>query len=210
MSSSKTPQHWLAASLPVIIAAASTAYTIHLVQHPDPQLRYSAAWLPLFQLFALWILVGPVQKVLNRPGGTWSVSWLSGAGFSEREEEGWNEALVQGGIVSVMSVAWVRTFVGLDVPSAVALLVSSPRPQQKPLLTSSRASRYRYSSSISGPRRASGRVLQAPLSPSVSPQRYPSHRSITAPTASSCAQCTSLVRGTAVRTVTPLSTSSKR
>lgn len=132
MSSSQPSKPRLSAALPLILAAISTAYTIHLVQHPDPQIRHSAAWLPLLQLFALWILVGPVQKVLNRPGGTWTVSWLSGPGLNEqREEEGWNEAFVAGGVVAVMSFAWVRTFVGLDVPSAVALLVSISRRHSK-------------------------------------------------------------------------------
>lgn len=120
----------LQAVLPIPLAALSSAVTIYLVQHSNPQVRHSASWLPFVHLCALWFLVGPVQKVLNRPGGTWTVAWC-GAWLVEtvKEEDGWRQAVVHGGIVSAMSFAWVRTFVGLDVPSAVALLVSPPWTQ---------------------------------------------------------------------------------
>lgn len=113
----------LKTALPLILVAVSGAYTIHLVQHSNPQLRHSAAWLPLLHLLLLWILVA-LQKVLNRSGGKWSVSWVP---VNEHGEESWTDALLAGGVVAGMGVAVVRMFVGLDLASAVALLVGTSR-----------------------------------------------------------------------------------
>lgn len=112
---------------PIVLGALSGAYTIYLVQNADPRLRNSAVWLPALQMLGLWILADPVRWLLNRPGGKWSVSWMPagpGGGEASKGENGWTEAIVQGGLVSVASFAWMRAFVGLDAASAVAFLVS--------------------------------------------------------------------------------------
>lgn len=114
---------------PVILSALSGAYTIYLVQNADPRLRNSAAWLPALQMLVLWLLVDPARQALSRPGGSWSVTWIFaglGSGDASKGEGGWAEAIVQGGLVSIVNFGWTRAFVGLDVPSAVAFLVSTP------------------------------------------------------------------------------------
>ena len=111
----------------ILLWALSGAYTVYLVQNDDPRIRNSSIWLPFLQLLVLWVAVDPIRQLLNRPGGSWSVSWMfAGLGLWDagKAEGDWREAIVQGGLVSVVSFAWMRAFVGLDASSAIAFLVS--------------------------------------------------------------------------------------
>lgn len=111
----------------ILLWALSGAYTVYLVQNDDPRIRNSSIWLPFLQLLVLWVAVDPIRQLSNRPGGSWSVSWMfAGLSLSDagKAEGDWREAIVQGGLVSVVSFAWMRAFVGLDASSAIAFLVS--------------------------------------------------------------------------------------
>lgn len=128
--SSKTPNGLrLQTVRPILLWTLSGAYTVYLVQNDDPRLRNSSIWLPFVQLLLLWVSVDPIRQLSNRPGGTWSVSWMSASlGLSEasKGEGEWREVIVQGGLVSVVNFAWMNAFVGLDTASAIAFLVSRP------------------------------------------------------------------------------------
>ena len=79
-----------------------------------------------------------IPRLLNRPGASWSASWASAGlsfGDAAKGEEDWQEAAMQGGLVSVSLFAWVRTFVGLDAASAIAFLVSHPSAKHVTVIT---------------------------------------------------------------------------
>ena len=138
MSSETLNGRLLQTGRPIILSALSAAYTVYLVQNADPRLRNSSIWLPLSLLFVLWISVAGIPRLLNRPGASWSASWASAGlsfGDAAKGEEDWQEAAMQGGLVSVSLFAWVRTFVGLDAASAIAFLVSHPSAKHVTVIT---------------------------------------------------------------------------